>query len=528
MASQAPGDHLHRLIHSLDRAEKRYFKLYAARHLAAGQGNHVRLFDAIEKMSEYNEKQLLSRFEKEPFVRHFAITKRRLYEAVLHALDAFHAERSLDARLRRSLRQADILHARALYQDAARSLRSVKRLALQHERFTVLLDALDQERRLLERMNYAGVTAKELQALRRATERHLAQLGELNSRWHEKSLVLLGLYTNGAEHTEANTHKVPVAVTEVGSVRAQYLLHHAQSALAYGHYDLEACHAHLCANKELLQTHWGVFRDEPNVLLGVLSNLGHVCVRSGRNKEALQALEELRRVAPDKGGSNSGDFHAKLFVSSMSLELDLHLYLAEFTKAADLLPQLERGLVLHGAALSPLRKAALYLQAAYAYLGNGRPESALRWCNQLLNEPMPEKVADVPVFGRLLNLMVQFDMGKLDLLPYTLRNTERYLRAHGRYQDLEKTFLALFHSLLQKDAVARAQGLVVFLHRTEELQGTSAWRRMLDHFDPVRWARSKFLALLPMRSAHKLATSQLAAQLQNHGMKEEYSRKRGA
>lgn len=116
---------MHRLIRSMSAAEKRYFKLHAAR-MGQDAGKQAMLFDAIAAMEHYDEEALLARFRNEAFARHFAIAKRRLYEAILHSLEAFHAESSVDARIHRLLHQVEILHRRALYADAQRVLLSAQ------------------------------------------------------------------------------------------------------------------------------------------------------------------------------------------------------------------------------------------------------------------------------------------------------------------------------------------------------------------------------------------------------------------
>ena len=47
-------DHLYELIQSLDKSEKRYFKIYFANDKK--EQKYVKLYDAIEKANEYDEK----------------------------------------------------------------------------------------------------------------------------------------------------------------------------------------------------------------------------------------------------------------------------------------------------------------------------------------------------------------------------------------------------------------------------------------------------------------------------------------
>lgn len=354
--SNKAHDHVHRLIRSMSRAEKRYFKLYTSRHVVSGHSNHQLLFDAIAAMVTYDEEALLRKFKGHAFVRRFPITKRRLYETILRSLDAFHAEGSLDARLHRMLHQVEILYDRALYEDARKMLVSVRRLAEQRDRHGVLLDVLRWERRMLERMNYAGTGHEDLdQILERSNTLHQAQMEE-DLLWHLKSMAFLMLYQEGPPREKdrvramdaLRAHPLLKNGAELRSPRARFLHHHVHAALGYASGDLESCLTHLQENRGLLDGHEGLFLDEPNLLFSVLSNLIYVTYRLGRAEEALAELKKFRRLPHMLPKEPSRDMAVKVFATGMSLELAILARSGEFEKAVELTSAVEEGLSQHG------------------------------------------------------------------------------------------------------------------------------------------------------------------------------------
>ena len=56
------SEDLHKLIKSLSQSEKRFFKIYASRHVIGEQNNYVQLFDAIANQKNYNEKAIKEKF----------------------------------------------------------------------------------------------------------------------------------------------------------------------------------------------------------------------------------------------------------------------------------------------------------------------------------------------------------------------------------------------------------------------------------------------------------------------------------
>ncbi len=61
MMSNRFSDTLFQLIHSLEKSEKRNFKLYIKRNSAKEDLKIVQLFDAMDKLSDYDEKLLLKK-----------------------------------------------------------------------------------------------------------------------------------------------------------------------------------------------------------------------------------------------------------------------------------------------------------------------------------------------------------------------------------------------------------------------------------------------------------------------------------
>ena len=81
MISNSKKDFLFDLINSLSPSEKRNFKLFAKR-LASNEGaKFLLLFDALDKMGAYNERELL---EKAPVTKkQLSNMKAHLYKQVL-------------------------------------------------------------------------------------------------------------------------------------------------------------------------------------------------------------------------------------------------------------------------------------------------------------------------------------------------------------------------------------------------------------------------------------------------------------
>jgi len=193
---------LFELIRSLSKSEKRYFKLLSSRHTIGDENNYVRLFDYIEKQTVYNEELLFKEFAGEPFLHRFSITKKRLYDHILSALDAFHSASSSDAQIFKLLHSADILYTKSLYDQCGRILRSAEKLAEKQEKFILLAEIRKKQKKLIENNGYFESSIDELEEVRSKDEMILQEIARNNSLWQIKSHLFFHLSRKGKARSE--------------------------------------------------------------------------------------------------------------------------------------------------------------------------------------------------------------------------------------------------------------------------------------------------------------------------------------
>lgn len=499
MTTEAP-DHVHRLIRSMNRPEKRYFKLFAGRHVVGGRNTSILLFDAIAAMEVYDERALHARFAGEAFLKRFTVTKHRLYDTILASLEAFHADSSVDARLSRQLHRVEILYQRGLYTDAEKALRGVRALGEQHGKGQLLLQVSEWERRLMERMNYEGVRDADLDALAERGGTVLRDIERLEQLWRLKSRSFMLLYRQGKARSEGSEAALrdllrdPALRDDRGAVspKARFLRHHILSAVAFSLNDTVGCEKHLIVNDGLLKEHQAHFQDEPNLALSVLSNLAYIRMRSGRYQEALDGLKRFKRIPAMLPEAPSADLEMKVFAMGASLEMAVLCRLGEFDRAVEKLPVLESGLVRFDARLSVLRKAGIRFQAAWACFGAGRYDQAGYWCQALLNERGLESHEESHAMARLLDLLILLESGKVDLLNYAVRNVERFLRGHKRQFRFERALLAYVKARTRiKDAVRLQAAHISLVAELSAMEKDPREQAVFDHLDPVCYALAR-------------------------------------
>ncbi len=95
-------DTLFQLIHSLQKSEKRNFKLYVTRNSSGEDLKIIQLFDALDKMQEYDEASLL---KKNPSIKKLQLSnlKAHLYKQILSSLRLLENDENIDIYLHEQL-----------------------------------------------------------------------------------------------------------------------------------------------------------------------------------------------------------------------------------------------------------------------------------------------------------------------------------------------------------------------------------------------------------------------------------------
>jgi hypothetical protein len=133
------------LIHSLTKAEKRYFQQHASRHVIGEKNNYLKLFDALNRQGDFNEASIVMEFKG----KHLYLLKRHLQKSILKSLLAFHASSSISVQIHSMIMEVELLYKKGLTKAALKLIHHAKKIALRHELHLELTQLLEWEIRLL-------------------------------------------------------------------------------------------------------------------------------------------------------------------------------------------------------------------------------------------------------------------------------------------------------------------------------------------------------------------------------------------
>ncbi len=499
--SNKASDHLHKLIKSMSKPEKRYFKVFSSRHIIGEENNYQALFDAIDKQEDYDEEKLLKKFKDRVFVQRFSIAKNRLYNALLKSLDSFHANSSVEAQLHRQVHSAEILYNKSLYDQSLKVLLSAKKVAEKHELYSVLAEIFKWEKRIIEKSNYDVINNEQELLDIYSKDAEVFEKLQINSRlWHVKSRLFTQLYRQGKARSHEETASFQALLEEIATqlkdkqigIENEYMLRHIFSAYHFALGEYENCYPYLMENISIIESNGHFFDEEPGIFLSVLTNAIYVGTRTRNWEEAFMLTEKLKHYSLTLQERMNEDLQFRLFSLGKSCELTLYAQSGEFEKGLELIPEIKLGLAAFDEHLSNVRKAHFYFNISVIYFGLEQYHESLKWINKLLNNVDIDKSKDIHCIAQILNLIVHLELGNKDLLPYALRSTQRFLATRNKVYRFETLMLDFVNEMLKKrTAHTNAELYEQLVHTLEELHQNPFERFVFEYFDFLIWAKSK-------------------------------------
>ena len=139
-----PKDSLFVLVKSLSKSEKRQFKLYVGRLGVNTDAKFLALFNLLDKLKTYDERQILS----SGIVKKAQLSnlKAHLYKQILISLRLNPVNQNIRVQIREQLDFATILYQKGLYKQSLKLLDKAKNMAIENEEKNVAYEIVELEK----------------------------------------------------------------------------------------------------------------------------------------------------------------------------------------------------------------------------------------------------------------------------------------------------------------------------------------------------------------------------------------------
>ncbi|HEY6162676.1 MAG TPA: hypothetical protein VI112_15715 [Bacteroidia bacterium] len=489
------------LIRSLNKSEKRYFKLYCSIQQKEGEEmNYLRLFEAMEDMEGYDEAFILGKFKGEAFLQQLHVTKNYLYNLILRALRGFYHEALPELTFSNLLQNIEILYSKGLFSECLRQMNKLEKLASEAEDHIRLMQVYRLRLHLLQRHD----TDKSYEKIREywgklhdETERYfnfikirkhtiaiyhlIGQVGiERNPRYGKqieeimKSLKNSGINEkNLSERSKQNLLSIDLAYYAFKGDEKNEI--------------------------KTLQRSVQTYLDRPNVILNkptmfisVLSNLAIGYTKYGHYARAMECYERIKGLLNEFRIKRTLQLETVQFTDSSNILLEvLNKRMEDEDEYKKEVEEIIQGIGKYKASSVRIEYLKLYFNAGYYFFLRSDFKNANRYINAFLDEWKEGARNDLYTAIAFMQLALFYSNGELELISYALPRIKRKLSKLGHFGETERSVLTFFDRIIDENSDKKrtilSDKLISAL--SPKRAGLVSW---LQHFDLPGWVKSHF------------------------------------
>jgi hypothetical protein len=489
-------DILFQLIHSLEKAEKRHFKLYITRSSSNENLKIVQLFDAMDKLKEYDEKLLL---KKLPDIQKTQLSnlKAHLYKQILASLRLLKSADSIDLQLNEQFDYAHILYKKGLFLQSLRLLERAKETARTHQKFNFLTQVIGLEKRIesLHITRSMQDRAEKLSEEAIFVSQHIDMVARLSN----LALQLYSWYIkNGHARNEEDETAIrlfmkkslPANAWEQKGFYEKLYLFQCYSWFAFIRQDFLSYYRYTQKWVDLFEEQPLMKRVETGHYIKGLHNLlnSHFDLKNySRFKVTLRQLEEFANTERVQENEN---FRIQCFLYIAQAKINQHFLTGTFKEGLALVPEIEEKLNEYSLFVDRHRVLVLNYKIATLYFGSCDYDTCIDYLHKIMNDPVDLRY-DIQCYARLLHLLSHYELGNHELVEYLTKSVYRFMARKENLTLIEEEMLKFLRRsfYISKDKVKPE--LEVFLQKIKGFEQNRFQKRVFVYIDIISWVEHK-------------------------------------
>ncbi|MBC7627645.1 MAG: hypothetical protein H7254_10200 [Ferruginibacter sp.] len=489
-------DTLFQLIQSLEKAEKRNFKLYIKRSSGNEDLKIIELFDALDKLTEYDETVLLKKLPsiKKPQLSNIKV---HLYKQLLSSLRLLKSTGSIDLQLNEQLDYARILYNKGLYVQSLKILEKLKEVAKTHYKFNFLTQVISWEKKI-EALHIT-------RSMQNRGEQLSMEAVEVNNRVDNvarMSNLALRLYSwyikNGHARNEKDEKDVknflsdnlpPGAHFQTGFYERLYLY---QSYCWYAFIRQDFLMYYRYAQKWV-----DIFNEQPLMIkvetgyyIKGMHNLlnAHFDLRNYQGFE--NVLKAFEAFSTTELAMHHDNHRIQTFVYISASKINQHFMLGTFSEGLKIVKGIEEKLQEYSLYIDNHRLLVFNYKIANLYFGAAKYGISIDYLQKIINGNV-EMRNDLQCYARLLHLMAHYELGNFDIIESLIKSVYRFM---AKMENLTVVEEAMFKFLRNSFKLSRQKlkpELEKFLQSIKGLEKNRFQTRSFAYLDIISWVESK-------------------------------------
>jgi hypothetical protein len=489
-------DDLFQLVQSLQKAEKRNFKLYITRNSGSEDLKIVQLFDALDKMKQYDEAALL---KKVPSIKKQQLPniKAHLYRQLLASIRLLSNEENIDIQLHQQLDYARILYNKGLYLQSLKILERLKELARSYNQDSFLIQIISLEKKIETLHITRSLAGRADQLSIEANE--INEKRQLITALSNLALQLYGWYIrNGHARNEQDEISVreffksslPANAAEQTGFYERLYLYQSYCWFAFIRQDFLQYFRYTQKWVDLFDEAPQMKQVETGHYIKGLHNLlnAHFDLRNYRGFD--KTLKQFQDFANSDIVTKNENNRIQCFVYLTTAEVNQHFMEGRFAEGTELVPYIEHNLDEYGLYIDRHRVLVFYYKIASLYFGSGDYGKCIDYLQKIINWKVDLR-NDLQSYARLLHLLAHYELGNDEIIEHLVRSVYRYMAKMENLTVIEEEMFAFLRRNFNLSPRKLQPEFQKLLERIQKYEKSRFETRSFAYLDIISWLQGK-------------------------------------
>jgi hypothetical protein len=496
MMSNRFTDTLFQLVHSLEKSEKRHFKLYIKRSSGKEDLKIIQLFDALDKLADYDEKQLL---KKLPSVQkpQLANLKTHLYKQLLASLRLLKTTDNVDLQLSEHLDYARLLYNKGLKLQSLKILERAKELAKANQKFNFLAQVISLEKKI----ETLHITRSSLEKTESLAEEALEISGHIDrvTRLSNLALLLYRWYVkNGHARNEEDEkdirdffkNNIPTNENAITGFYEKLYLYQSYCWYAFIRQDFIMYYRYSQKWIDLFTENDAMIAVETGHYIKGMHNLlnAHFDLRNFQKFDI--TLRQFETFAQTPAAMQHDNFRTHTSIYINSAKINQHLMLATFKEGLAIIPGIEKDLDEYGLFVDKHRILVFNYKIATLYFGAANYEASIDYLQKIINGPADLR-KDLQCYARLLHMMSHYELGNYEIMESLIKSVYRFMAKMDNLTVVEEEMFRFLRSSFNVSPRKLRPELEKLLDKIKHLEKNRFETRAFAYLDVISWVESK-------------------------------------
>lgn len=501
-----PSDELFKLIKSLSKAEKIYFKKFSKRHVIGAGNKYVKLFDVINKQDKiYDENNVKENFKGDRFVNQIHVAKNYLFDLILKSLYDFYSDKNSETVINENLTKISILTGKNLTGSANKILRKTKELAKDNFHYEHLYRVLESEAYITARSYSKGSTGL-LEQLNREKNEALEMLSNV-SLYKTLNNKLNVITSKWSYSNDPDFKKKIKEILEIPEVKNELKATDYPSILELYRIKIKA-YRFLLDDENSLK-----YREKALLLMEQNPEIANK-----HPEKYISRLYDLINYALGTETGISKNFKIENYLEKMKKYLDAVLssrkspavkalnwyyyfqmligYQYTILNKEGLNNSINRfssQIEIHIKHLNPRYLLNIYYYCIISFFEFEEYEKALFWQQKFVNHKKAADFEELYLTILIVSVILHYELGNYDLAESLIKSTRRFYNKKNFKNETSKSLLSSLRQLTGSTGIETKKIFSELREKLEILSKKETELRFLNSFDFRKWVSSKLM-----------------------------------